>query len=68
LGKYLGREIIKLTKERLKIKIVRLGVYSANKPAQKLYKKLGFKMVASIPKQVQYKGKLIDEFIMLKYL
>lgn len=68
LGKYLGKEIIKLAKRRLKIKIVRLGVYSLNRPAQKLYEKLGFKKVARIPKQVQYKGKLIDEFIMLKYL
>jgi RimJ/RimL family protein N-acetyltransferase len=68
LGKYLGKEIIKLAKKRLGIKIVRLRVLCINKPAQKLYRKLGFKKVARLPKQVQYKGKLVDDFIMVKYL
>ena len=70
LGKYLTNEIIKLSKKKFKrkIKIIKLMVDSVNKPAQKLYLKCGFKKVARIPKQVQYKGKLIDEFIMLKYL
>jgi len=41
-----------------------LEVYVNNEPAIKLYKKMGFKRVARIPKHIQYKGKLIDEFIM----
>jgi len=68
LGTYLGEEIIKLAKKKLKPKIISLGVFPNNKPAISLYKKLGFKKVARIPKQIQYKGKLINEFIMLKYL
>jgi putative acetyltransferase len=68
LGTFLGQKVVEEAKKRLKIKIARLSVYSENKPAQALYKKLGFKKVAMIPKQVQYKGRLIDEIIMLKYL
>ena len=70
LGKYLMKEIIKLAKKELKPKpkIIRLGVFPTNKPALALYKKFGFKVVARIPKQIQYKGKLIDEIIMLKEL
>jgi ribosomal protein S18 acetylase RimI-like enzyme len=60
-------EIIKLAKKELRpgLKIIRLSVYSNNKIAIALYKKYGFKEVAKIPKQIQYKGKLIDEIIML---
>lgn len=70
LGKFLMEEIIKLAKKELKPKprIIRLSVYSNNKPAINFYKKCGFKKVAVIPKQIQYKGKLINEVIMLRYL
>ena len=70
LGKHLMGEILKLAKKELKPKpkIIRLSVYSNNKPAIGLYKKMGFKKVAIIPKQIQYKGRLIDEVIMLLYL
>jgi ribosomal protein S18 acetylase RimI-like enzyme len=67
LGTYLMKEIIKLAKGKLKPKprILRLTVFPTNKPAMGLYKKLGFKVVAKIPKQIQYKGRLISEVIML---
>jgi len=68
LGNFLTQKIIKLAKRELKPKIVRLSIMSTNEPAFGLYKKLGFKKVARIPKQLQYKGKLIDEIIMLKFL
>jgi ribosomal protein S18 acetylase RimI-like enzyme len=70
LGKYLIGEIIKLAKKELKPrpKIIRLGVFPINQPALQLYRKMGFKKVARIPKQIQYKRKLIDEIIMLLYL
>ena len=66
LGKYLMKEIIKLAKKELKPKpkIIRLSVFPTNKPALGLYKKFGFKIVGKIPKQIQYKRKLIDEIIM----
>lgn len=68
LGSYLMKEVIKLAKKELKPrpKIIRLGVFPTNKPAIRLYRKFGFKKVAKIPKQFQYKGKLFEEIIMLK--
>jgi len=68
LGKYLITEIMKLAKKQLKPtpKIFQLEVYANNTPAIGLYKKMGFKIVARIPKQIQYKGKLITEYIMMR--
>ncbi len=68
LGKYLMESIIKLAKRRLKVKIIKIPVFDTNKPAIGLYKSCGFKEAARIPKQFQYKGKLVDEIIMLRYL
>lgn len=70
LGACLMKEIIKSAERELKPrpKIIRLSVFPTNKPAISLYKKYGFKIVAKIPKQIQYKGKVFDEIIMLKYL
>jgi len=70
LGSYLTGEVIKLAKKKLKPKpkIIKLDVFSINKPAIDLYKKYNFKKVAVIPKQREYKGKLYDEIIMLLYL
>jgi RimJ/RimL family protein N-acetyltransferase len=65
LGNFLLNEILKFAKRKLKPKIFRLSVYEGNEIAQNLYKKFGFKKVAKIPKQVQYKGKLISEIIMI---
>ncbi len=70
LGGRLMNEIIKLAEKELKPKpkIIKLSVFSTNRPAIALYKKQGFKKVATIPKQIKYKEKLIDETIMLLYL
>ena len=70
LGKYLTGEIIKMAKKELKPKpkVIRLSVYPNNKPAINLYKKYGFKIVAKIPKQIQYKGKLLEETVMIKII
>ena len=67
LGSCLMDKILKLAKKELKPKpkIIGLSVFPNNKPAIGLYKKFGFKKVAKIPKQLQYKGKLADEIIML---
>lgn len=67
LGYYLTKEVIKLAKKELKPrpKIIRLSVYRGNLPALNLYKKVGFQQVALIPKQIQFKGKFINELIML---
>lgn len=67
LGSHLVKEIIKLAKAKLKPspKIIRSSVFSINKPAIVFYKKLGFKKVAKIPKQVKFQDKLVDEVVML---
>jgi ribosomal protein S18 acetylase RimI-like enzyme len=68
LGTYLMQEIMKLAKKELSpnLKIFQLEAFENNKPAIALYKKMGFKIVGKIPKQIQYKGKLIAEYIMIK--
>jgi ribosomal protein S18 acetylase RimI-like enzyme len=68
LGSYLVSEIIKLAKNdlALKPKIIQLEAYANNKPAIGLYKKSGFKVVARIPKQIQYGKELITELVMIK--
>jgi len=67
IGSALMEECIKAAK-RMKAKILRLEVYSTNKRAITLYKKYGFKKVAEIPHQIQRRGKLVGEVVMLKYL
>ncbi len=67
LGTYLTKEILNLAKKKLKPKpkMIRLGVFSTNKTAQSLYRKMGFKTVAKVPGQFNFYGKLVDEIIML---
>lgn len=67
LGEYIAKEVISLAKKKIKpsLKIIELEVFSNNTPAFNLYKKIGFKKVASIPKRLQYKGKLVGEYVML---
>lgn len=70
LGAYLTAEIMRLAIEKLKpvLKCIRLETYSNNIPALNLYKKMGFKVYGKIPKQREYKGKLYNEVIMLKFI
>ncbi|MFA5405908.1 MAG: GNAT family N-acetyltransferase [Candidatus Nanoarchaeia archaeon] len=69
LGKELIVKIIDLAKERLKgLELIELGVFKDNKPAIKLYKKMGFKQVAVIKNRLKYKGRLTNEIIMHKWL
>ncbi len=68
LGEYLMSEVIKLAKKELcpKPRIIQLAAYANNKPAISLYKKMGFKIIAKIPKQIQYKGALISDLVMIR--
>lgn len=67
LGSTLMEQIIELAKNQLKRrpKFLRLSVFKNNLPAIALYRKLGFKAVAEVPGQLRYKGKLVNEIIML---
>ncbi|MEM5814310.1 MAG: GNAT family protein, partial [Candidatus Aenigmatarchaeota archaeon] len=61
--------LFKLAKKRMKgLRIIALDVYSFNKPAQGLYKKVGFRKVATIPDGAMLKGKLYDQYLMYYYL
>jgi ribosomal protein S18 acetylase RimI-like enzyme len=67
----LGSELMKVAEEiarGMRCKCLRLAVYPTNKKAIGLYRKFGFRKVASIPKQIQRKGKLISEDIMIMNL
>jgi ribosomal protein S18 acetylase RimI-like enzyme len=67
LGSYIMAEVLKLARKQLPgLKVFWLDVYENNKPAIALYKKMGFKIVGKIPKQIQHKGKLIGEYIMIR--
>ena len=68
LGEKIMSEVLNLAKKELKSKpkVFRLSVFPNNKPAMNLYKKIGFKIVARIPKQLQFKNKLLEEVIMIK--
>lgn len=70
LGSYLMKRIIELARKELKPrpKVLRLTVFPQNEPAIRLYRKCGFKKAAVIPKQQMFKGKLLSEIVMLKYL
>ncbi len=67
IGLHLSNKVINLAKKELKnLKFIQLNAFSNNKPAINLYKKIGFKIVAVLPKQVQDKKKLVDEIVMIK--
>lgn len=70
LGKYLMSGIIERAKKEFKprIKIIQLEVHANNKAAIGLYKKMGFRQFAKLPKQIQHKGRIDDELIMIKFL
>ncbi len=67
LGTRLIKEVLKTAKKELKPKpeIIILGAYANNKIAISLYQKIGFKIVAQIPKQFKFHGRLIDEIVMI---
>ncbi len=70
LGKGLMERVIITAKKELKTKpkVLRVRAFEGNEPAIRLYEKFGFKVVASIPKQLRYKKKLVDEVIMIKMI
>jgi ribosomal protein S18 acetylase RimI-like enzyme len=64
LGEALLRENIALAKTFLKPKNLFLTVFSKNKKARSLYKKLGFKEFAVFPDWLLHKGKYVDHIFM----
>lgn len=60
LGEKLLREIILLSKKKLKPKNIYLNVFAKNKIALSLYRKVGFRELARFPKWYKHKGKYYD--------
>lgn len=69
IGFQLAKTIIEEAKNKLKpLKIIILDVYSLNKKAINLYKKLGFIEYGCLKKGIYYKNNFIDEIKMALYL
>jgi ribosomal protein S18 acetylase RimI-like enzyme len=68
IGKFLMRKALEMARKDKGIKIITLEVLVTNKIAVRLYKKMGFKIVARLPKRGFYKGKYVDTYVMDYYL
>ncbi len=68
LGKKLLKEIIRASIKKFKPKIITLHVYTKNKIARNLYKKMGFQKIGAIKGGTQYFGEYEDVVMMAKYL
>jgi len=64
IGRRLSEIILEIAKKDKNIKLIYLFVFSTNKKAISLYKKLGFKKTASLPKRIFYKGRYLDMIVM----
>lgn len=64
LGRKLMTEVIKLVKKRLRPKIIYLTAVTDNTSALGLYKKVGFKEIARLPKWQKVRGKYRDYIYM----
>lgn len=60
LGEALLRELIALARRKLRPRVIYLACFGSNKPAFALYKKLGFREVARLPKWFNHFGRLED--------
>jgi len=68
LGEKLTKEVISKAIKKFKLKIITLEVYSKNKIAQNLYKKMGFQKVGIIKEGIKYFDTYEDVVIMVKYI
>lgn len=68
LGKELMKTLIQWGKANKLIRKMTLSVFSNNKNAIKLYKKVGFKVEGSCPKDVKINGRYYDSVLMYKFV
>ncbi len=68
LGTRLLRLIGKLARKHMKVKMLRLSVAGKNRPAQGLYRKVGYREVGRIPRGFSHYGRFMDEIFMYKPL
>ncbi len=66
VGEALMRNCIALARKRFKgLKLVMLATFSYNRRAQALYRKIGFRHVARLPRTVREGNRYFDEFLMV---
>jgi RimJ/RimL family protein N-acetyltransferase len=65
LGEKLLRQMIRMAKKKFRPKNIYLRVFSDNKVAQNLYRKVGFRKIAHFPSWTLHKGKYIGHDYML---
>jgi RimJ/RimL family protein N-acetyltransferase len=58
------KAILEIGRRDKKTKLIYLTVFSTNRIAQSLYRKSGFKKVATLRRRLQCKGRLVDEIVM----
>jgi len=68
LGEKLLKKIIEKAVKELKVKIIILYVFTDNKIAINLYKKVGFNKIGTIKNGIGHYGRLMDNNIMIKYI
>ena len=68
IGKKLIYAIMREAKTALKIKVVKLGVYVANRRAVELYRRCGFKEMYRVRREKIHYGIMRDRIYMKKYL
>ena len=64
LGKLMLEMLIDEAQKRFEPKNIYLSVIMDNKPAIRLYKKLGFKFAGKLPEWIQYENSYVDEYFM----
>lgn len=64
LGEMMLEMIVKKARQKLKPVNIYLTVVDVNKPARRLYEKVGFRKIARLPKWVKNKGRLHDLLFM----
>ncbi len=66
VGEALLRAVMRCARRQWGTRIFWLDVYRSNKPAQRLYRKLGFRVTGSIPRGAKVRGKVTDVLMMMK--
>ena len=68
IGKTMMNHLIEWASKQEELEKISLTVFSTNKPAINLYRKLGFEVEGISKKQYKIEGKYVDEIAMAKFL
>jgi ribosomal protein S18 acetylase RimI-like enzyme len=68
LGTKLTEHVLALARKEMKLEMAQLSVYSKNRIAISLYKKMGFRKAGKIPRGIKHGREYMDNVIMYKVL